>query len=550
MLISVGLMSGTSMDGIDAVAIRTDGETYIKKLASYSITYPDELKLLFKAMEFAYKTFITEEKKEVPRFAPDADSTITQEINAIGFELYLARYLSERLHIPKAELTHEIGRLRKFFHSDSEKEITLAEIIQRSTKLHTETARAIIKQIPSSNEPMVVGYHGQTVYHEPDRRITIQVAKYSDMSKELGLPVVGDFRKSDVLDGGQGAPLAPLYHQQLAVRDGLVPMVVINCGGISNVSLINGQEAAQLFGYDTGPGNVLLDRFVRKKTGGKELFDRDGNYAAQGMKNETALAALREHSCRIGDTNYYLRKPPKSLDANDLTLPEKVSSLSIEDGCATLAYFTAEMIVEGLLLHSSADDFKAYNTFALGGGGWENPTIRQYFEQIMAERLGIHPDKIPDKIKKVDELPGWKSSTLEAEIFAHFAVRNLNHLPTSVPSTTGTKKPQIGGTLFEPEASCSFTVVDPRPHLYNQLTAPNTPFWPLPPLPDSTTTGAPATLPSSAYLQGSSTSSTSGFSLATLTSGSVLLLMVILAFVWRQFSQPPQAPPETQQPEM
>ncbi len=265
----------------------------------------------------------------------------------------------------------------------------------------------------------VVGMHGQTLLHRPERRFTRQIGDGAALAQALGTTVVNRFRDADVAAGGQGAPLAPLFHQALA-SDIPGPVAVLNLGGVGNVTYVDGDT---LLAFDTGPGNAMLDDWVGRHTGA--AFDADGALAARGQVDEAALAMLL-------DDPYFDRAGPKSLDRNAFRLTP-VQALSPADGAATLAAFTARAVARGLR-HLP----RAPRRWLVGGGGRHNTTLMQ----ALADALRAPVDKV--------ETAGWDGDALEAQAFAFLAVRALLGLPLSVPGTTGVPAAMTGGVVHSP----------------------------------------------------------------------------------------------------
>src|SRR5439155_25052531 len=183
----------------------------------------------------------------------------------------------------------------------------------------------------------LIGFHGQTVFHAPERRLTVQIGDGAALARRIGIPVIHDFRAADVAAGGQGAPFVPAYHRALARRSGLVgDVAIVNIGGVATVTRI-GRDGTMVAG-DTGPGNALLDDFMRARTGA--AMDQNGEHAARGRVDEAALAALL--------ANPWFDLPfPKSLD-RDAFSAGVVERLNIEAGAATLTAFTARSIARGI----------------------------------------------------------------------------------------------------------------------------------------------------------------------------------------------------------
>ena len=386
-----GLMSGTSMDGIDGALILTDGEQFIKEIGNYSLDYDPKFRALMKSCETAVK------RNEG--------------------DLSKARLDFEKEH----------------------KSTTFDSIINKSTDLHAQVIRELLKKTNYSAKNLdLIGYHGQTLFHRPACGITIQVGNGQKLANETGITVAYDFRSNDVKNGGQGAPFAPLYHKALAMQAGLAPMVVANCGGISNITII-GDEDKDIYAYDCGPGNTLIDRFVQQRTG--EAMDKDGKYGSSGDVNDKILKTLKEKSLILKDgSNYLDQAPPKSLDVNDQKLIAELNTLNLTDGCATLEAFTADCIVESL----DHLKFAIPKFWVLAGGGWNNKVITRELEKRLKYKLGSAVC-----VQKASEL-GWNGKALEAQTFAYLAVRVLRKLPLSLPGTTGVPKPLSGGKIVFP----------------------------------------------------------------------------------------------------
>lgn len=348
----MGLMSGTSMDGVDAALIFTDGEQLIREHENISLDYPDAAKILFKAAERAVKTFQGNLKQAEEHYLES-----------------LLRYLGENLGIEEAEIPLKINELSNYLG----KPIGFLAVIELSTHFHVQAVKQLLEKAgKSAREIDVIGYHGQTVFHDPGNHLTIQLGDGQALAELTGITVVNDFRTRDVLAGGQGAPFAPIYHQALAVRDELeLPLVVVNCGGIANVSVISDRNPENLIGFDTGPGNGLIDRWVKFKTSGEMSMDLHGALGLSGKVHETLLQALYEKSLIKAGQNYFDLLPPRSLDINDMEWIPELLALSLEDGSATLEAFTAMTIVDSLKFLPKLGCPKIPRTWILAGGGLE-----------------------------------------------------------------------------------------------------------------------------------------------------------------------------------
>jgi anhydro-N-acetylmuramic acid kinase len=299
----------------------------------------------------------------------------------------------------------------------------IAEIEAELTGLHGDAVEQFLREHPGA-EVDIVGFHGHTILHRPAERRTWQIGDGALLARRVGLDVVADFRSADVAAGGQGAPLAPLYHAALAAALPK-PIAVLNIGGVANVTRIGGSE--EILAFDTGPGNALIDDWVCRHTGA--AADLDGLLARAG----TASAA---HIESFLGSSYFDQPPPKSLDRDDFpaALP---MGLSLEDGAATLTEMTAAAVA------AATRHFPApVEQWLVTGGGRHNPALM--------EALGRHLDIA---VRPVEDV-GWHGDALEAQAFAYLSVRSVLGLPLSLPSTTGVPQPSCGGHLFRA----------PRPH--------------------------------------------------------------------------------------
>lgn len=366
MLKAIGMMSGTSLDGVDVALIETDG----KRIASIGPS--------------GYRPY-SDKEREILRQAL---------AEAVG--------LSQRDARP--------GIL-----GEAERTVTLA---------HAEAIATFTANQNIAREDIdIVGFHGQTVLHRPAQRLTVQIGDAAALAKAIHIPVMHDFRAADVAAGGQGAPFVPVYHRALAQsleRDG--PIVLVNIGGVSNITYIDGTEA--LIACDTGPGNALLDDFMFRVM--DQRFDCEGRVAAQGIVDEAWVQRSLQHP-------FFALPPPKSLDRNDfasLKLPDIVPA----DGAATLTAFTVASIARIVPLLP-----KPPLSWIVVGGGARNLTMLR----MLRERLA------PATVESGDAL-GWPADAIEAQAFGFLAARGLKGLPLSYPTTTGVPIPMTGGVLVRP----------------------------------------------------------------------------------------------------
>jgi anhydro-N-acetylmuramic acid kinase len=346
---ALGLMSGTSMDGIDAAIVETDGERVFGLGPSASETYDAEF------------------RQRLRRLIAGGDG-----------EAGVASELTERHAVVVGRLLEDIGAVD------------------------------------------VIGFHGHTISHRPDIGHTRQIGDGAALARLTGISVVDDFRGRDMAAGGEGAPLAPLFHAALA-RDMEKPVAVLNIGGVANLTWIG--PSGELLAFDTGPGNALIDDWTLECTG--RPMDEDGRLARAGEVDARALAALLDHP-------YFLKPPPKSLDRNDFCA-DIVEGASAADGAATLTRFTAATVAR-------ARDFLPAPPlrWLVTGGGRLNGCLMSALAQVL--EADVQPV----------ESVGWRGDVLEAQAFAFLAVRSLRGLPLSLPGTTGVSRPVSGGVLHPP----------------------------------------------------------------------------------------------------
>jgi anhydro-N-acetylmuramic acid kinase len=367
-VLAIGLMSGTSQDGVDVALIDTDGERIAQFGATACRPYTkDERTLLRRATAAAVNMT---ERSARPDIVAEAEALVN-DAHAEAVQSFLA-----------------------------------------NNSLPPESVGA-------------VGFHGQTLLHRPERGLTVQIGDGQALAARLGIPVVYDFRAADVAAGGQGAPLAPIYHRALVRRlRSEPPTAVLNVGGVANVTYIDGDD---LIACDTGPGNALLDDFLRLRTG--HPLDTDGHKAAAGRVDEAMIARLMSHP-------FFAAPPPKSLDRNEFRgwVGDTLDGIGVEDGAATLTALTAAAVARIVPLLPQAP-----KTWIVAGGGARNPTLMR----MLAERLA------PSHIEGAHAV-GWSIDSLEAQAFAYLAVRSLRGLPLTFPGTTGVPRPLTGGVLVKP----------------------------------------------------------------------------------------------------
>ena len=301
-------------------------------------------------------------------------------------------------------------------HEARNAEITAVEV--ELTRLHAEAVAEFRARHPGVAIDLV-GFHGHTILHRPAERRTWQIGDGALLASLIGVDVVADFRSADVAAGGEGAPLAPLYHAALAA--GMrKPVAVLNLGGVGNVTWI-GDQADDILAFDTGPGNALIDDWVRRHTG--RAADIDGALALAGE-------ASAAHVARFLDYPYFARQPPKSLDRDDFQVAIP-GDLALADGAATLTEMSAAAVA------AAARHFPASPCeWLVCGGGRRNPVLMAALARLLHARV------------RPVEAVGWDGDALEAQAFAYLAVRSVLGLPLSLPTTTGAPRPVCGGRLF------------------------------------------------------------------------------------------------------
>jgi anhydro-N-acetylmuramic acid kinase len=298
----------------------------------------------------------------------------------------------------------------------------VAAVEAELTRLHAAAIAQFRVKYPDVPVELI-GFHGHTILHRPAERRTWQIGDGALLARLAGADVVADFRSADVAARGEGAPLAPLYHAALAA--GLLkPLAVINLGGVGNVTWIGpgaDRSEDQILAFDTGPGNALIDDWVRSHTG--EAADLDGKLARAGRVSA-------EHVARFLKNPYFDRAPPKSLDRDDFR-DATPRGLSLEDGAATLTEMTAAAVAAARRQFPSPP-----REWLVCGGGRHNPAMMA----VLTRLLGT-------PVRPVEAV-GWNGDALEAQAFAYLAVRSVLGLPLSLPSTTGAPHPVCGGRLF------------------------------------------------------------------------------------------------------
>ena len=372
---SIGLMSGTSMDGVDLSVIKSDGNDQFSSIYDTYKEFDDGL----------YKQLISLRDK-ISNFKDL--KTHSKEIN------------------------------------DVEKKFTLFN------------SHLINEVIGDINEDIdLIGFHGQTVFHDPKIQISKQLGDGRLLSSLFKKIVINNFRQNDLNHGGQGAPLTPIFHSLISkiIQKNFklkLPINIINIGGITNITQIKEDlnNSINFFAYDVGPGNCLIDDWVRNN---KDLkFDKDGNYANIGKVDDLILNQAID--------NFEFKSYETSLDVKDFDT-SFVKGLSFEDGCATLTKFTAYLIADGLRKINKQNNINPHH-YIICGGGRKNKSLMQSIENYLVNKNII--------IKDIDDY-NFDGNFIESQAFAYLAIRSYLKLPISFPSTTRSKKAISGGDILQ-----------------------------------------------------------------------------------------------------
>ena len=364
----LGLMSGTSGDGVDASIISSDGIDQYKEILNRYYKY---------------------------------DQKIYENLHNLRGKILKFSNLREN--------KNEINNL--------EKDITL---------FHAKIVNEISKLIDEKID--FIGFHGQTIYHNSLEKISKQIGDGNLLSQLTKKIVINNFRQNDIKNGGEGAPLAPIFHRLIVKQKKIdLPVCILNIGGITNVTAINEYNNNSFFSRDLGPGNCLIDEWVRINT--EEKFDKNGVIAKQGKTNELILnQALDNFENRPNQNSL-------SFDTKDFSLGF-VRGLSLEDGAATLTDFTGRIIGDGLFSFLSEAGDELWKVLVCGGGR-KNLTLIERIKFKTLKNFVIQP---------IDNY-GVDGDFVESQAFAYLAIRSYLKLPISFPSTTGCKEPVTGGII-------------------------------------------------------------------------------------------------------
>ncbi|MDB9718593.1 anhydro-N-acetylmuramic acid kinase [Candidatus Pelagibacter sp.] len=367
---SLGLMSGTSMDGVDASIIKSNGEDKYEVVFDQYFKYDEEI----------YEQLVD----------------IRNKINS-----------------------------SKDLEANS---IILADIERKITLFHAFVCKKIIGD--NSINIDFIGFHGQTIFHNANEKISKQLGDANLLSSLLKKKVVYSFRENDILNGGQGAPLAPIFHQLLVNQNKIkLPVCILNIGGIANITIVSSQDFNDLKSYDIGPGNCLLDEWMRKNS--KEKFDKNGELAKTGKTDEIILNQA------IDNFDSIKNKMNLSFDVKDFNL-NFVRGLSLEDGLSTLIDFTATIISQSIINSIDLDKDIDLNILICGGG-----RNNIYLVNSIRDKLSSNM-----KLSLIDDYK-INGDFVESQAFAYLAVRSYLKKVISFPKTTNVNNSCSGGILVE-----------------------------------------------------------------------------------------------------
>ena len=367
---SLGLMSGTSMDGVDASIIRSDGENNYEPIFDKYFEYD----------EVIYSDLLN----------------LRDKINS------------------KKDLTTNSSQINEL-----ERKITL---------FHAKISEEIIKNVGIDVD--LIGFHGQTIFHNAQQKISKQIGDGNLLSSLLKKDVVYNFRENDIFNGGQGAPLASIFHNLLIQQCQIEkPACILNIGGIANITLVVSKNNEELKSFDVGPGNCLLDEWVRKHT--KMKYDKNGEASNIGKTSEIILNQAIDNFDNINN------QKKLSFDIKDFDL-NFVKGLSYEDGLSTLVDFTA-IIIHQSILESIKIKENEKLIIIVCGGGRKNLSLMESIKKRLQKNISL---KIIDDYK-VD------GDFIESQAFAYLAIRSLLKKEISYPNTTNVQKPSTGGVLVK-----------------------------------------------------------------------------------------------------
>ncbi len=371
---SIGLMSGTSMDGVDISIIQSDGQyEFYNILDDY----------------FEYDLYLKEELIRLRNLVVSQNDLLIKSEELLSLERKITVFHAEKINQILSKYKHQID---------------------------------------------LIGFHGQTIFHDPQKKITKQLGDGKLLSQLLKKKVIYDFRQNDIRNNGQGAPLTPIFHYLISniinekFNTGF-PIGFINIGGITNLTIIKNISRNfedNITAFDVGPGNCLIDDWVRKNSNKK--YDENGNISKAGKIDKLITNQIIE--------NFNIDSYSRSLDVKDFD-NSFARGLTLENGCSTITNFTGYLIAKGIENLSNNNQMK----YLISGGGRKNEALINYVKDNLNNKNNLVFDNI-DKY-------GFNGDNIESQAFGYLAIRSLLNLPISFPSTTGCKQPTLGGKLVE-----------------------------------------------------------------------------------------------------
>ena len=328
------------------------------------------------------------------------------------------------------EIYRELVDIRNKINSAADLEINsiiLSDLEKKITLFHTIVCKSIISDYSSNID--LIGFHGQTIFHNANEKISKQLGDANLLSNLLKKKVIYNFRENDLINGGHGAPLAPVFHQLLVNQNQInLPACIVNIGGIANITIISSKDFNDLKSYDIGPGNCLLDEWIRKNS--EDRFDKNGELAKAGKTDKIILNQAIDNFDSIKNNNNL------SFDVKDFDL-NFVRGLSLEDGLSTLTDFTATLIYQSIITSINFDKEKKLNVLICGGGRKNSSLVSSI------------KDKLPSNVS-LSLIDDYKidGDFIESQAFAYLAIRSFLKKKISFPKTTNVKKPCSGGVLI------------------------------------------------------------------------------------------------------
>lgn len=402
----IGLMSGTSADGVDASLISTDGQKKFNSIDDIHIAYPEALQQKIKALN------------------PSSGESNANNMNN------------------DKSSNDQSSNLLAVDHLSNSIVQTMLEVEKELTDYHIVAIQELLKkQNLSPDQIKAIGFHGQTIYHAPEKQITHQIGNPHRLAQKTDIDVVYDFRRKDIELGGQGAPLIPIFHKCLASSyDIELPVCFVNIGGVSNITYIDSDE---LVAFDTGPGNGLIDELVQILF--NKRYDQNGDIAKSGKVNYALIENFMQD-------NYFFKSYPKSLDIYHFkAFINQALSLSKRDAIATITHFTAKTIIESLKILPAPP-----KQIFICGGGVKNSYLMDALLELYIENsqkainYQAHSKSISDlhsPIKNISTLKGLNPDYIESQGFAYLAARRILNLPSSFSKTTGAKTSCVCGVI-------------------------------------------------------------------------------------------------------